>query len=230
MKTTVIIKVICIQFILLFGQSSIAQRIDYRSEGCSASIAGPSPSSYQIIEKMDLSDSDEIWKAMEELTFNMIDLEVEVIHLRALEMSLIPFNHLPTPTDEDWDEEDYDPMTQVEMEEIMEDKVLYELLQMRSHLQNLVDQVSNIKSEVSRFRYYDTQSDTTMSDPEIQIGNPLSQHGSSTIEVWKEIEEMAIQAMDLEVEVSDLRLELVNLKRNAWEIDQMALLKSQERN
>ena len=45
---------------------------------------------------------------------------------------------------------------------------------------------------------------------------------------WKEMEEMAIQAMDLEVEISDLRVDLSKLKRNAWELDQIALRRNNQ--
>ena len=54
---------------------------------------------------------------------------------------------------------------------------------------------------------------------------PVMQAGVSTESFLREMEFMSIQAMDLEVEISELRIELAKLKRNAWELDQIVLSK-----
>jgi|GEM_PF-6486665 len=234
MKTPLAIQFICIFTFIILAQTGLAQRIDYQAEGCKATVKAPSINSYSLQEHpLPQPDSEEIWQAMETLALSMIDLEVEVIQIRELEISLIPFQHVSEARD--WEDEDHNPISAPEMEEIIEDRMRYELLQMKNHLLQLNQQVQFIKSEVHQFQYYRTRSATQWIDERATNNNPIAGSKQFSIsntskEVWKELEEMAIQALELEIEVSDLRLELAVLKRNTWEIDQVASLKTQVRN
>lgn len=220
---------------LFLSIPALAQDIDYRLDGCIPTLSGPSPqfeASTQEAPSQTPSKSDlkQIWEEMESLTLNMIDLEVEVLDLKAQQLKVIPFANVLSP-EEDTNLED-EMEDEAFAEDHVTDQIRYEMLQMARHLSNLTFQVSCIRDEVQQMNPYEgnntlNNQESPMDGPEMKryYDKSLMQAGDSTECYWKEMENMAIQAMDLEVEISDLRAVLSNLKRNAWELDQIALSK-----
>ncbi len=281
MKSTSTISALFLLLTLAFPFNSQAQDIDYRLEGCIPSLNGPTPgptpgpalasldqdqlkANRETLEPdfstvtppLSQNDLNKIWKEMESLMLNMIDLEVEVLDLRSEQLKVVPFSKLKPQgamTDEEYQDIEDEFSNDQET-----DQLKYEMLQMGRHLNSLIYEVRCIRDEIEVVSPYSEQQtinpgqQTLNSEQEtltphspltVSIDyyqhrlNPIKYASKPAMQVedpierfWMEMEEMAIQAMDLEVEISDLRIDLSHLKRNSWELDQVALQRSNPHN